>query len=147
MLLKWFYNNQDGGMDWIDLVGRFCECGNEPSCFIKCGEYFDQLSNYQLLKKVSAPRNQLPSQSVSLVSHSVSLSQAIYNKRASSVYLAMHMSWSETLAEEMNRYFQESGIKKKKKHFLLLVFRNFLPCYPPHRHPHKCCLAHECTNK
>ena len=32
-----------GGMDWIELasVAGTCECGNEPSGSIKCGEYFD----------------------------------------------------------------------------------------------------------
>jgi len=39
------------------------------------------------------------------------------------------MSWSETLTEETSPYFQEPGLKKK--HFLLLVFRKILPCYPP----------------
>ena len=37
-------------IDWIDLtqdrerwgkVEGCCECGNEPSCFIKCGEFLD----------------------------------------------------------------------------------------------------------
>jgi hypothetical protein len=34
-----------GGMDWIDLVQDrgTCECGNEPSGSIKCGELIDQL--------------------------------------------------------------------------------------------------------
>jgi hypothetical protein len=35
-----------GGMDWIDLAQnrnrwRACECGNEPSGSIKCGEFLD----------------------------------------------------------------------------------------------------------
>jgi len=35
-----------GGMDWIELAQdrdrwRICECGNEPSGFIKCGEFLD----------------------------------------------------------------------------------------------------------
>jgi len=35
------------GMDWIDAVqdrvqvAGTCECGNEPSGSIKCGEFFD----------------------------------------------------------------------------------------------------------
>jgi len=29
-----------GGMDWIELVGT-CECGNEPSGSLKCGEFLD----------------------------------------------------------------------------------------------------------
>jgi hypothetical protein len=37
-----------GGMEWIELaqegqVAGTCECGNEPSGFIKCGEFLDQL--------------------------------------------------------------------------------------------------------
>jgi hypothetical protein len=32
-----------------------CECGNEPSGFIKCGEYLDSLRTGKLLKKDSAP--------------------------------------------------------------------------------------------
>jgi hypothetical protein len=36
-----------GGMDWIDLAqgrdkwGGTCECGNEPSGSVKCGEFLD----------------------------------------------------------------------------------------------------------
>jgi hypothetical protein len=35
-----------GGMDWIELtqdrqVAGTCECGNEPSSSIKCGEFLD----------------------------------------------------------------------------------------------------------
>jgi len=36
------------GMDWIDLgqmVGT-CECGNEPSGSIQCGEFLDWLRNF-----------------------------------------------------------------------------------------------------
>jgi len=31
-------------------VARCCEDGNEPSESIKCGEFLDQQSDYQLLK-------------------------------------------------------------------------------------------------
>ena len=45
-----------GGTDWIELaqVAGTCECGNEPSGFIKCGE-FDCLSSFSrtLLHAVS----------------------------------------------------------------------------------------------
>ena len=50
-----------GGMDWIELAqdrGKetgACECGNEPTGSIKCGEFLDQLRNGQLLKKDFAP--------------------------------------------------------------------------------------------
>jgi hypothetical protein len=32
-----------GGMDWIDTVqvAGCCECGNENSGFLKCGEFLD----------------------------------------------------------------------------------------------------------
>jgi hypothetical protein len=38
---------RSGGMDWIKLaqdrvqVADTCECGNEPSSYIKCGEFLD----------------------------------------------------------------------------------------------------------
>jgi hypothetical protein len=34
-----------GGMDWIDLAQDrgWCECGNEPSGSIKCGEFLNEL--------------------------------------------------------------------------------------------------------
>ena len=38
-----------GGMDWIELaqdreqVAGTCECGNEPSGSVKCGEFLDWL--------------------------------------------------------------------------------------------------------
>jgi len=34
-------------------VAGYCEYGNEPSGFIKGGEFVDQLSDFQLLKKDS----------------------------------------------------------------------------------------------
>jgi hypothetical protein len=36
-----------GGVDWIDLaaVAGTCECGDEPSGFIKCGNF---LTNWSL---------------------------------------------------------------------------------------------------
>ena len=43
------------------LVGT-CECGNKPSDFIKCGEFFEQMRNCQLLKKDAVPCSQLISQ-------------------------------------------------------------------------------------
>jgi hypothetical protein len=34
-----------GGMDWIDLAQDrgWCECGNEPSGSVKCGEFLNEL--------------------------------------------------------------------------------------------------------
>ena len=50
-----------GGVDWIELaqdqgqVAATCECGNEPSGSIKCGQFLDKLKTGQLVKKYSAP--------------------------------------------------------------------------------------------
>jgi hypothetical protein len=47
IILKWFFVKWDGrgggGMHWIDLaqVTDCCECSNEPSGSIKCGEFLD----------------------------------------------------------------------------------------------------------
>ena len=47
------------GLDWAGpgqgQVADACECGNEPSGSIKCGEFVDQLQTSQLLKKDCAP--------------------------------------------------------------------------------------------
>ena len=47
------------GLDWAGpeqrQVAGACECGNEPSGSVKCGEFLDQLQTSQLLKKDSAP--------------------------------------------------------------------------------------------
>ena len=47
------------GLDWAGpgqrQVADDCECGNEPSGSVKCGEFLDQLETSQLLKKDSAP--------------------------------------------------------------------------------------------
>jgi hypothetical protein len=36
IILKWFFKKWDGGQ-----VAGCCECGNEPSGSIKCGEFLD----------------------------------------------------------------------------------------------------------
>ena len=45
-------------LDWAGpgqrQVADACECGNEPSGSVKCGEFLDQLQTSQLLKD-SAP--------------------------------------------------------------------------------------------
>jgi hypothetical protein len=46
IILKWSFWKLDGGMVCIDLAEdrdrwRFCECSNEPSGFIKYGEFQD----------------------------------------------------------------------------------------------------------
>ena len=50
----WLY-----GLDWAGpgqrQVADACECGNEPSGSVKCGEFLDQLQTSQLLKKDFAP--------------------------------------------------------------------------------------------
>ena len=47
------------GLDWAGpgqgQVADACECGNEPSGSMKCGEFLDKLQTSQLLKKDSAP--------------------------------------------------------------------------------------------
>ena len=47
------------GLEWagpgLRQMADACECGNEPSGFVKCGEFLDQLQTSQLLKKDSAP--------------------------------------------------------------------------------------------
>jgi hypothetical protein len=35
-------------------VEGVCECGNEPSGFLRCGEFLDQLRSCYILKKDSA---------------------------------------------------------------------------------------------
>jgi hypothetical protein len=49
IILKWIFKKWDGGMNWIELsqgqVAGCCECGNEPSGSIKCGEFVDWLRN------------------------------------------------------------------------------------------------------
>jgi len=42
--------NKWGGEAWTGLAGT-CECGNELSGSIKCGEFVDWLRNCQLLRK------------------------------------------------------------------------------------------------
>jgi hypothetical protein len=41
IILKRIFGKWDGGMDWIDLAQDrdMCECGNELSGSIKCGEF------------------------------------------------------------------------------------------------------------
>jgi hypothetical protein len=47
IILKWILRHWIGGhgLDWSGLehgnIAGFCECGNEPSGTIKCGEFFD----------------------------------------------------------------------------------------------------------
>ena len=47
------------GLDWAGpgqkQMADACECGNEHSGSVKCGEFLDQLQTSQLLKKDSAP--------------------------------------------------------------------------------------------
>ena len=54
------------GLDWAGTGQRqvedACECGDEPSGSVKCGEFLDQLQTSQLVKKDSAPWSELVSQ-------------------------------------------------------------------------------------
>jgi len=61
IVLRWIIRRWDGGHG-LDQCGSgegqvadTCECGNEPSGYIKCGEFFDWLRTCYLLKKDSAP--------------------------------------------------------------------------------------------
>ena len=55
------------GLDWAGpgqgQVADGCECCNEPSGSVKCGEFLDQLQTSQLLKKDSAPWSEYVSKS------------------------------------------------------------------------------------
>jgi hypothetical protein len=51
IILKWTFMKWNGRMDWIYLaqdrkVAGSCECGNELSGSINCGEFFDCLRNW-----------------------------------------------------------------------------------------------------
>ena len=48
LILQWIFKKWDGGGPGLGLSGSgqgqmaaFCECGNEPSGSIKCGEFLD----------------------------------------------------------------------------------------------------------
>jgi hypothetical protein len=46
IILRWIFRKRCVGIDWIELVKDrdkwgTCECGNEPSVSVKCGEYLD----------------------------------------------------------------------------------------------------------
>ena len=50
----WVYGMDGSGSGQGQVEGT-CECGNEPSGSIQCGEFLDQLRTGQLFKKNSAP--------------------------------------------------------------------------------------------
>ena len=50
----WGYGLDRSGSGYGQVAGT-CECGNEPSGSIKCGEFLDQLRIGQFLKKNSTP--------------------------------------------------------------------------------------------
>jgi len=41
IILIWIFGKLDEGMDRIGQVVGSCECGNERSCSINCGEFLD----------------------------------------------------------------------------------------------------------
>ena len=59
------------GLDWAGpgqiQMADGCECGNEPSGSVKCGEFLDQLQTGQLLKKDSAQWSKKVSKLLQLV--------------------------------------------------------------------------------
>jgi hypothetical protein len=63
IILRWIFRKWDvgvwNGSSWLRIGtgGRPCECGNETSGSMKCGEFLDWLKTGQLLKEDSAPRN------------------------------------------------------------------------------------------
>ena len=66
--IKWIFEKWDGGGHGLDRsvygygqVAGCCECGNEPTEFVKCGEFLDCLRICQLLRKDFAPWNYLGS--------------------------------------------------------------------------------------
>jgi hypothetical protein len=54
IILKWTFKKWDGeacnGFIWLRIGRSYCDCGNELSGSIKCGEFLDWLRNYQLLR-------------------------------------------------------------------------------------------------
>jgi len=60
IVLQWTFTKWDWrhGLDWcgsgLVQAAGFCECGNEPLCSTKCGEFLDKLRNCLLLKWDSA---------------------------------------------------------------------------------------------
>jgi hypothetical protein len=48
----WGHRLDESGSEW-GQVACCCECVNEPSVCIKCGEFLDKLRNCQLLNKTS----------------------------------------------------------------------------------------------
>ena len=60
----WGYGLDRAGSEQGQVAGT-CQCGNEPSGFIKFGEFLDQLRTGQLLKEGSAPWSKLVSKLVS----------------------------------------------------------------------------------
>jgi hypothetical protein len=47
VILRWIFMEWDGevwtGSPFLVIGTGICECGNEPSSSIKCGEFLDQL--------------------------------------------------------------------------------------------------------
>ena len=70
IIFKWVFKIWDG-RHGLDLFGSgqgqlagYCECGNEPQGFLKCGEFLDYLRTCQLIKMDFSPWNYLVSQLV-----------------------------------------------------------------------------------
>jgi len=52
-------------------VAYACECGDEPSGSVKCGEFLDELQASQLLRKDPAPWSEYRASSQSTPPHSI----------------------------------------------------------------------------
>jgi hypothetical protein len=72
-----------GGLFRCPVAGC-CEHGNEPSGFIKCGEFLDQMRDRQLLEKDSVPWYYLACE---LASESVSVLECHWCFTSSSCFL------------------------------------------------------------
>jgi hypothetical protein len=61
IIFRWIYRKLNGrlGLNWSGSgegqVGGTFKRGNDPSCFIKCGEFLDCLGTGWLLKKDAVP--------------------------------------------------------------------------------------------
>jgi hypothetical protein len=106
--IKLSFEKWNGGMNWIELdqgTERWrglCECGNESSGSIKCGEVLDWLNTCQLLSKNSTPWSYLVSQSVS---QSVSMIQVANPSSNSYNNLKFLRNFAKFATHYLNIYF------------------------------------------
>jgi hypothetical protein len=74
-IFRWIFRKWDGGgMDstsgsGLGLVAGTCECGNELSDSIKCGEFLDYLRNSELLKNSATWGKYIIMLTLALITH------------------------------------------------------------------------------